>query len=169
MPVRERSATCPWLNRRPQPCTENVTYPLPRIVCGRIATFSCQYPPRYAALACRRDSACCNLLMVRPRDMAAPAALSSVVYRPRPRIGQPLVGDCPRLIARIVPRLLKFCCVCNRLGPSSFAARRVRLRTLAWARLRPGNLRAPGGAPPLMRLEREQSTHVLELMSAWSF
>ncbi len=112
------------------------------------------------ASPCRRDSACCNLPFVGSRDVAASSASCSVVSRSARARALPF-GAARVVYGTLCSAFPKF----KRLYPVGTVVPR---RRVSMGRAGVGSfaavffLRAPGGAPPLTRLDRERSTHGLD-------
>jgi hypothetical protein len=83
-----------------------------------------------------------------------------VVYRSRPRPGPSLVSVARVFCGAFCSRFPSFC-VCSRSGSSSLAAASSST-ACALGSFATVILRAPGGVSPLMRLEREHTTDVLD-------
>jgi hypothetical protein len=141
----------------------NVTYPLSRIPCRESSVAGSPLlpvnTPHLASPACRRDSACCNFCPsgheIRQRCALA-ARCVSVPTAPGPS----LVSVARVFCGAFCSRFPSFC-VCSRSGSSSLAAASSST-ACALGSFATVILRAPGGVPPLMRLEREHTTDVLD-------
>ena len=124
--------------------------------------------PELAAPPCRRDSACCNFSRSGHEIWRRVAPAARLCIGPDRALGQSLVSVARVLSGAFVPRLSQVSAFVTGRDRRPSPPRRLRLRA-RWGSIAAVFLRAPGGVPPLMRLEREHTTECLGLMSAWSF
>ena len=161
---RKANATTHRLKRRRTngktrhiPCRESSVAGSPRLPVNT---------PNRKALACRRDSACCNFCLSATRYGGAERLLL-VVYRTRPRLGYRLLALPVSYAARFVRVSQVSAFVAGRdRRPSPSRCLRLRAR---WGSFAIVILRAPGGCTAADAAREGAYDRCLGLMSAWSF